>query len=216
MLEKVNCKVNAIDNYLEITPDDGIKNNCLYEIRINKIKSADGSSELTNQKVLVYTKITPAYSTIEAVRSLLMNCDEVTDSTILYHIRDASKFVEYVTNKKYGDNDVPFNVFQFVKYKAAYDSLISFSVNNISLGITKGTMGDVGYEKSFSIGDITKLIKLLKDEYDKWYDSLFDAMYTGPASPKITVKSSYILHTDIRNDYPPYRSYMLYKTGCIK
>lgn len=216
MLEKINCKVNILDNYLEITPDEGIKDNSVYEIRINKIKSADGQSELTNQKILVYTKITPSYSTIEAVRSLLLNCDVVPDANILYHIRDASKFVEYVTHKKYSDNDVPFNVFQFVKYKAAYDSLISFGVNSVSRGITKGTMGDVSYEETFTLGDISKLLNLLKDEYDKWYDSLFDAMYTGPASPKITVKSSYILHTDIRNDNPPYRSYMLKQTGCIK
>lgn len=216
MLEKVDCDIKIIDNYIEITPKDGIKDNCVYEITLNDVKSINGLSTLSNQKVIVYTKITPAYSTIETVRSLLLGCDGVPDSTILYHIRDASKFVEYVTNKKYEDNDVPFNVFQFVKYKAAYDSLIGFSVNTVSHGITKGTMGDVAYEETFSIGDITKLLKLLKDEYDKWYDSLFNAMYTGPASPKITVKSSYILHTDIRNDNPPYRSYMLKQTGCIK
>lgn len=207
MLEPVECTIRTIDNYIEITPTDGIKDNNIYEIKIGHLKAAHGQSELSNQKILVYTKITPSYGTIEGVRALLHNCD-LPDSVILYHIRDASRFVEYVTKKKYGENDVPFNVFQFVKYKAAYDSLISFCVNGITSGTDKGTMGDVSYENVFSVGDLTDLLKLLKGETDKWYDALFDAMYTGPAHPKITVKSSYILHTDIRNDNPPRRSYM--------
>ena len=206
MLEKVNFTAKAYDNYIEITPDDGIFDNCMYEIKLHNLKSADGVSELNNQKIIVYTKICPAYTTVEAVKSLLYNCG-VPDPTILYHIREASKFVEYVTNKTYSDNYVPYNVFEYVKYKSAYDSLISFTVNGVSNGITKGTMGDVSYEKEINVGDLTDLLKLLKEEVNKWYDSLFGVMYKGPASPSITVKSSYIVGLDMRNDDPPIRTY---------
>ena len=206
MLEKVDFTAKTYDNYIEITPADGIYDNCVYEIRLHGIKGSDGKSELSNQKILVYTRISPAYSTVEAVKSLLYNCG-IPDSTILYHIREASKFVEYVTDKKYNDNAVPFNIFEYVKYKSAYDSLISFTVNGVSTGITKGTMGDVSYEKEVNIGDLTNLLKLLKSEVDKWYDALFGVMHKGPASPAVTVKASYVMGLEVRNDDPPVRTY---------
>lgn len=206
MYQKVKCDIKTFDNYIEITPEDGILDNSIYEIKLYNVKSADGLSELSNQKVVVYTKMSPSYTTIEAVRSLLYNCD-IPDSIILYHIREASKFVEYVTNKKYDVAAVPFNVFEYVKYKSAYDSLLSFSVNSVSTGITKGTMGDVSYEKEFSVGDMSDLLKSLKHDLDTWYDSLFGYIQTGPAKPAITVKASYIKSLIMRNDDPPKRSY---------
>lgn len=207
MFEPVKCDIKTYDHYISITPEDGIYDNSIYEIKLYSLKNISGSSELKNQKIIVYTKITPSYTTVEAVKSILYNCD-IPDSTILYHIREASKFVEYVTGKKYCDNSVPFNVFEYVKYKAAYDSLISFSINNVSNGVQKGTMGDVSYEKGgLNIGDLNKLLSTLKDEVKTWYDSLFGYVYKGPASPSVAVKSSYVVRYLIRNDDPPSRSY---------
>lgn len=206
MYQKVNCNIRTFDHYIEIIPDGGILDNSIYEIKLYNIKQANGLSEITNQKIVVYTKISPSYTTIEAVRSLLYNCD-LPDSVILYHIREASKFVEYVTNKKYDQAAVPFNVFEYVKYKAAYDSLLSFTVNNVTTGITEGTMGDVSYKKEMSIGDMSDLLKALKGDLDTWYDALFGYVQHGPAKPAITVKASYIEPLLMRNDDPPKRTY---------
>lgn len=206
MYQKVKCDIKTFDSYIVITPQDGIIDNSIYEIKLYRIKQANGPSELSNQKVVVYTKITPSYTTIEAVRSLLYNCD-IPDSVILYHIREASKFVEYVTNKKYDHAAVPFNVFEYVKYKAAYDSLLSYAVNNAATGITEGTMGDVSYKKGTSIGDLSDLLKALKRDLDTWYDSLFGHVRRGPAKPAVTVKASYVQPLVLRNDDPPVRSY---------
>lgn len=204
-MERVKCDIQTLDDFIEIKPEGGIKDNSVYEIKLRYLKAANSNAELHDQTLVVYTKLTPFYCTVEAVRSIVP-FEHIPDSKILYQIRDTSKFVEYVTQKTYDQYNVPYNVFNYVKYKTAYDVLLSYYLY-VTTAPTKGTMGDVSYESTFKVSDISDLLDSLKDDIKTAYDSLFGYTYTGPASPQVTVKHSYITEIHLTNDNPPYRSY---------
>lgn len=206
--EPVNCSITVDGKYLRITPIPKIEDNSVYEIKLYGLKGIDGNGEVADQIVIVYSNLTPSYTNVDAVFGLI-GFDKVDIKTVALHIRDASRVVEFVTGKKYAPNQVPFNIYEYVKYKAAYDCLINYCIDMTKMLSNKGTMGDVSYENTIKISDATALAKLLKAEADKWYDSLNGTLYTGPAKPVSVVKSSFIIVKDPTNDIPPSRSYRM-------
>ena len=173
-MERVKCSFRVFDNYLEIIPQDGMKDNSIYEIKIKGLKQEMGHKTLDKLNLKFCTKLKPAYTTIPAVQSLIENCN-IEEHTILYHIREASKYADYIKTCKdnkfknpHLDRQVDaFQTEQFTRYKAAYECLLRFYMDNAAQVGVKGTLGDVSFETP-SIPDITPLLSTLKDEVEKW------------------------------------------------
>jgi hypothetical protein len=187
-MEIVKSSINVYDNIIEIVPEDGIKDNSIYEIRLKNVKDNYGNS--INKTYNVYTKLSPVFSDINAVRTLIANI-EVDDSIILYHIREASRYAEYIKGETIDENNIPFEVSQFVKYRAAHECLLNFSISSSSSGGLTGTVGNVSFSEKESTQDLSDLLKQLEGEIAKWTDAVKGYGNEGRAKMQYAVKGYY-------------------------
>ena len=174
-MERVEFTINCFDNYIEIVPSE-IRDNSVYEIRLKGIKTIDGNKAMEDEVVTFCTAASPAYCNIDSISSLIGNCD-VEDKAILYHIREASKYADYIrqcvkSNGHYDIIDDEILLFQkemLTKYKAAYECILRFYVDKAAGdGGIKGVLGDITFESKSERMDISHTIKALKAEVDKW------------------------------------------------
>ncbi len=186
-MEKINHTFKVYDNFIEITTSEPIKSDSIYEIKIKSVKSVGGRKSIDNLDIKVHTKLTPSYCSIEAVRSMIEGY--VEDHKIMYYIREASRFAEYIKKEEYGYHDVPFEVVQYVKHKAAYDSLLKFYIDKCSESGTKGTLGEISFENTGSDKLPKSILDDLKAEVDKWEEHLRGYGFEGRAKPASAVKS---------------------------
>lgn len=198
-MELIKANIKVIDNMLIIEPIDGFKDNSVYEIRLKNIKSINDDEVNTTLKLC--TKLTPLYVDINAVKSLIGDID-VPDDAILYHIREASRFADYIKTG-IDEEDVPFEVSQFVRYKAAYECLLRHTVSlSSSVGIS-GTIGKVTFSEKETIKDISKLLDLLSKEIAKWLDEVRGFSLEGRAEMKSVVRGgnySYPGYDPVKSD----------------
>jgi len=187
MTEKVEYSIQVFDNFIEIIPNDGVKDNSTYEIILKGIKSLDATKELDFEKIKFSTKFSPMYASLSSVQSLIGEC-HVDDEILLYHIREASKFVNYIKGTTTSEEDIPFEVEQYVKYKAAHDGLLVFYINKASVSKEKGSLGDISYEKNIKLTDIALLLRYLESESLKWKENLRGYKFEGRAKPLYALK----------------------------
>lgn len=187
-MEIVKCKINVLDNLLEIIPQKGFKDNSIYEITLKNMKDQKGN--VLNEKITLYTKLSPIFSDINAVKSLIANID-IPDSTILYHIREASKFAQYIKGEEINEETIPFEVTQFVKYRAAHECLLNFSIKQSSSVGLSGTVGNVTFSEKETNRDISNLLKLFCEEINKWTDAIKGYGNEGRAKSQSAIKSYY-------------------------
>lgn len=185
-MEKVKFKVSVINNILEIIPDDKIKDNSVYEFRFKDIGAIDGQTLSTTFKL--FTKLSPLYVDVQSVRVLIDNIP-IEDTTILYHIREASRYADYLKSSIKQDN-IPFEVTQFVRYKAAHDCILSFSVRLASSTGYKGTVSKVSFEEKETTRDISKLLDHLCKELKGWEDALKGYKNEGRAKMQVANRGS--------------------------
>jgi hypothetical protein len=182
-MEKIEFEIKVYDNYIELIPTNGVLDNSVYEIKLKNLKEYQGKRELETQTVKLCTALTPAYTNIQAVQSLIQDT-KVPEDIILYHIREASKYADYISDTSTINATNPsFEVTQFVKYKAAHECLLRFYVEKASGGGLKGTLGDIQFEESAKIPDITPLLKTLKQEIETWLDAIKGYKLEGRAKP---------------------------------
>ena len=194
MIERIDFDIKVYDNFIEIIPKDGMKDNSVYEIKLKELSDIYGSKNLSTN-VKFCTALTPAYATIQAVESLIESCN-IPEETILYHIRDASRFVDYIQELgKFDETNIPYEVEQYVKYKAAYECMIRFYVEEASSGGKKGQLGEVIFETQTRRPDISELLKTLKAEYMMWQDALRGYKVEGRAKPLAAMRA--------KNSNPP-------------
>lgn len=187
-MEKIKFDVKVYDNYLEIIPLSPMKDNSTYTITIKGLKSENG--DIFSGKYVISTKLTPLYSDIYAVRSIIDGI-EIPDDVILYHIREASRFVDYMKNgMSIDENKVPFEVSQFVKYHAAHECILRHNVHTSSSIGMKGTVGNVSFEEKESNRDISNLLCTLRKEADKWKDEVRGFKLEGRAKLLSAVKGA--------------------------
>lgn len=175
-MERVKFCVKVFDNFLEIIPCDGVKDNSIYEIRLKDIKQDCGHKVLDSETVRFCTKMTPAYTSLESVKALVENCS-IPEETILYHIREASRYADYIKKCKtsYGkpvlnlDPEIEeFQKQQFAKYKAAYECILRFYMDKAAEYGLKGTLGDISFDTNSKLPDISKLLEELKKKVAEW------------------------------------------------
>ena len=199
-MEVLKFRARTFDNYLEIIPEEGFEDNCVYEIRLKDIKSTKGNI-LENTTLKLCTEFSPMYVDILAVKTLISRID-IEDETIMYNIREASKFADYVSPDIIDKNNVPYKVTQLVRYKAAYECLLNYIISISSTNKLSGTVGDVVFSESESSKDLTDLLKTLADLIDEWTDAVKGYELEGRAKMKAGVKSSTYIDYNFQKGTP--------------
>ena len=185
-MELINFDIKVIDNFLKITPKDGIKDNSIYEIRLKNVESKDGQTFSKTYKIM--SSLSPLFVGVQSVRALIDNIP-ISDDVILYHIREASKFAEYLKNgMKIEENNIPFEVSQFVRYRAAHDCLLSHIINMSSSTGISGKVADVSFSEKETTKDISKLLDHLDKEIKVWEDAVMGYKTMGRTKMVTTVR----------------------------
>lgn len=185
-MELIKFKTRVIGNIVEIIPEGGFLDNSIYEIKLKGIQS-DNGDEL-NKTLKLCTKLTPLFVDIYSVKSIIDGID-VPDDIILYHIREASRFAEYIKGQKISEENVPFEVSQFVRYKAAHESILRHMIHISSAIGINGTVGNVTFGEKETTKDISKLLDHLCKEVSKWIDDVKGFKMEGRASLQTAIKS---------------------------
>jgi hypothetical protein len=206
-MEKVEVEIKVYDNYIEITPVSGVLDNSTYEVKLKGLKELNGRRELDSQVIKLTTALTPAYTTIQAVQSLVENAN-IPEDIVLYHIREASKFVDYIASASATNvnaTNPAFEVTQLVKYKAAYECLLRFYVEKAAGGGVKGQLGDVLFQEDAKMPDISMLLKSFKVQIQEWQDAIKGYKLEGRAKPLSGLRGSKAvvpgIMTDLTLDY---------------
>ena len=184
----IKCNINSLDNILEIIPNEPFKDNCIYEIRIKNLKSKNG--KVFNDVLKIYTKLSPLYSDIESVRSLIGDLD-ISDHVLLYQVREASKYADYLSPEPINEENIPFGVSQFVRYRAAFEAVLKNSVSQSTSNGISGTVGNVSFSERATNNQIKTLLKTLQDEITKWKDAVKGFGDEGRAEMQTAVKGKW-------------------------
>jgi hypothetical protein len=187
-LKNVEFSVKIYDNTIEIIPLEPIKDNSLYEITISDVKAWLNNKHIDEVKTKVYTKMSPAYCSLESVESLTESV-EVPDDRTLYYIKEASRYAEYIADSKFDEDDVPFNVSQFVRFRAAHDVLLKLYIERASEAGQRGQMGEIQFEVK-DTKSLKDLLEYLKGEADKWEEKVKSEDHKKGAAPKAAIRSN--------------------------
>lgn len=187
-MKEIPYSIKIYDNVMEITPDVPITDNAVYEIFMDQVRAMNTLAKLTDIHEKVYTRMTPAYCSLEGVKSLVESIDLPDDKT-LYYIREASRKADYLAGTSFDEENPPFQVNQFVKYRSAYDTLLRYSIDRASQAGYKGVMGEIQFETSDSENPLKGILASLKLEADKWELDLQSDEVRRGAKPKAVVKS---------------------------
>lgn len=192
MAELIKPELMYFDNMLSITLPKGIEDNCQYEIRLKDFKSKDGFAVLDSYTHSVITGLSPAYCSISDV-AVLVDEFQIPESTCLYYIREASKYVDWIleTSGRTVEN-VTFPMREFVKTKSMIDCLLRAYVTKAAGSSLKGTLGELsfGTDEKYA-AEIGDLIKDLYDRLKQWEDALKgDYVLEGRAAPSFAIKAS--------------------------
>lgn len=198
-MEIVPATLKIVGNMAIITLDDAeIQDNSQYEIRLKDIKSLDGKASLDDLKYKVVTELSPAYCNVSDVAVLLDTFVDVPESTILYYIREASKYVDYIQaggssggGSTSTTSEVTFPMREFVKIKATIDCLLKAYVNKAAGSGIKGTLGEISFENTEKYA--TSINDLLDDLWNRlkgWEDALKGYELEGRAAPVYAVRAS--------------------------
>lgn len=187
-MEVTKFSIELIDNVLKIIPEEGILDNSIYEIKIKGLKSLDQQKEMEDETFQICTAYTPMYTSLQAVKSLIEGL-EIEDKNILYHIREASRFVDYMGIVGKIDKDrIPYEVDQYVRYRAAHDSLLRYYIEKASSVGAKGSLGEISFDNSSSLTDISKLLNYLNGKIKEWEDALRGYKFEGRAKPAVALR----------------------------
>ena len=190
-VQKVNYDIKVFDNFIEIIPKDGMKDNSIYEIKLNGIKGVKGQY-IGNQTVKFATGMDPMYCNLMDVSSLLDIVD-IPEDIVLYNIREASKYANYIyettyQHKKLKIDSLPFAVKEFTRYKAAKDCLLKIYMSLVTDNVVEGTLGEVKFKTRDELPDLKKLLTYLDDEIKKWLDAIKGYDLEGRAKMKTAIK----------------------------
>ena len=179
------------EDKIEIELLEDLKHNSKYTLKVIAIENIYGDTYSTD--IVFNTKMTPMYCELEAVTSLIGEF-KIPDDVILYHIREASKFADYIASLEYNkidEDNVDFSVSQLVKYYAAHECLLRHTIDLSSSSGLKGTVGNVTFEERETTKDISKLLRHFCDEKDRWKDAINGYGNEGRARMQTTVRGKY-------------------------
>ena len=207
MAEIIDAGLEISDNIVIITTDTPLEDNCQYEIRLKNLRSADGKCILESFTHKVVMKLSPSYCRISDV-AVLVDTFEIPESTILYYIREASRYADYIVEAAgVSSSDAEFAIKEFVKTKTTIDCLLKAYVNKAAGSGIKGTLGEISFENTEKYAtSINDLLDSLWLRLKKWEDAIRGYDLEGRAKPKFAVRgkdassSDSAVFTDIVND----------------
>lgn len=182
-----------------ILNDAEILDNSQYEIRLKDLKSLDGKASLEDLNYKVVTELTPAYCNISDVAILTDTFADVPESMILYYIREASKYVDYIraggssgtSSSSTTSDEITFPMREFVKIKATIDCLTKAYVNKAAGSGIKGKLGEISFENTEKYAtSLNDLLDDLWDQLKKWEDALKGYELEGRAQPQYAIRGS--------------------------
>lgn len=183
--------VKIYKNCIEISPTESVEDNCIYEITLSGIypKNCRGKIPVLQKKIEVYTALKPSYSSIEAVNSLV-GIYSLHPKTLLYFIRESSRQAEYIKGCSFDENNIPFEISQYVKYRAAYESLLKAYIDRTSKSGQKGTLSEISFENAAQAPDIKELLNRMREQAEEWEEQLRGMSPTKRTKPVSAVKGS--------------------------
>ena len=189
-MKTVPFTFRVLGNCLEITPDEPIEDNAIYEIRLRNIKSKDGKKEYPNQKFEITTAMTPMYCSVDEIK-MLVDVFNIPESTILMMIRRASKEADFINGKPVDiSNGIPFEVEQFVAVKASLLSLLrAYAVSGSESGL-EGTLGKITFKNGDELSSIKALLDRLRDAAKKWQEAIRGYVFEGRNVSKFALRGN--------------------------
>lgn len=188
-MASVEFEYKIYDNKIEIIPNEKVKDNSVYDLHIDYVHAADSNKSMKDIDLSISTKFTPCYVSLESVKSLVESF-EISDSRLLYYIRESSLMAEYKAEKTFDEEDTPFYVEQYVKYKSAYESLLRLYMDmSVDAGYS-GTLSDVQFENPSNFSGIKNLLNVLDEKADKWEQDLMNGGMLKKAKPKNIVRGN--------------------------
>ena len=191
-MEKIKFHYTIDDNILILTPEKKIQDNSLYTIKIKELYSKINKEQQTKDlKIEVTSKMTPAYCTLNDVY-FLHEMFNIPEKQILYDIREASKYADYMRDAKEPaeGKDITLPMREFVKTKVTMDLLTRAYITKAAGYGTRGTLGVITYQDTEnynnSIGD---LLDRLKNTLKGWSEALKGYEREGRVTPKYSKKA---------------------------
>lgn len=187
-METVECTYQVIDNMIIVNVPDGLKDNSQYELRIKGLQSTDGTAQLDAFKYTFVTAMTPSYCTVSDLAAFKDTFD-IPESMILYYIREASKYADYIkeASASIGSStqvEVTFPMFQFVRTKVMLDCLLKAFINKAAGAGIKGTLGKISFENTEKYSsNLDDLLDFLKAQLKMWQDAIRGYELEGRAAP---------------------------------
>ncbi len=177
----VTYRVNG--NTLEILPASGsFQNNSTYSISIESLLALDGT-ELGPFEAKEMTAILPLYCHVFDVQALIGDLD-IDEDEIVYFIRDASKYSDFITEARtMSTGTADYEIQQLVKYKAARDAVLRYYISHSGRSGSKGMVGEVSFEIAGSTPDLKNLLKALNEEVAKWEEKARGFIAEGRVAP---------------------------------
>lgn len=170
------------------------KDNSIYEVRIKAKKDVEDKFDydMEDQTIKFISQMTPSYCKLIDVESLI-NIIDIPPDIVLYNIREASAYADYLVAKiRDGEtlllNNVPFYIKEFVRYKAAKDCLLKIYMSLVTTNTVEGMLGEVKFKLREKIPDIKSLLQYLDMELQKWIDAIKDKDIEGRARMKTAIK----------------------------
>ena len=191
-----NVDYEVLDNMLIVTLPDGVQDNSHYEIRVKGLKSVDGKAQLENLNYRCVTTLSPSYCTISDV-SILQDTCGIPENTILYYIRAASQYADFVVENMatVGQTatitEITVPIHNFVITKVMLDCLLKAFINKAAGAGIKGTLGKISFENTEKYAsNIDDLIDALKAQLKMWLDAIRGYVLEGRAAP-VWAKKAY-------------------------
>lgn len=191
MREEVKCKIKVYDNCIEIEPEEGNIDNSFYEIVIDRVMSYNGIDDVDDIYIGFNSKMYPYYTSSYAVNAIVGQY-EIPEDIVLFHIREASRHVDYmlrrIDTRNMHPDDISFKASQYVKYSAAYDCVLRLFVDKAAMAGIKGELADVKFDNNGGTKDLDDLLKALGGKKAMWEDILKGHENIGNAAPIGTVR----------------------------
>lgn len=195
--EKMLCNLIADEyenNVLVITPFhlENFKQDSIYEFILPDIHFKDGSV-FKSQKIKYITSPSLAYCTIDDIKTKLGDID-ISDAQILYHIREASRLVEYYVRNAYEKQNINFSkedlmqlrgsieemrnehwlIWNIVVLKATYECLLTLYITMATKpDSVKEILSDLSKEFSYDLQALKELLNDYKKEFEEELKELY-------------------------------------------
>ena len=175
-------------NTLTITPSEPIQDSSQYIISIKRLQAKDDEYRTASDlKYTVTTKLSPMYCSLQDL-SYLVDVFNIPEETIMYFIREASKYADYMMDQEgttTADADVTFAMRQFVRVKTTLDCLLRAYIKKASGIGEKGKLGVIEFQDQENYSDaFGNLLDELKSLLKTWGDALKGYEREGRAKPR--------------------------------